>query len=553
MLKGHNADALYTSPVAGCCRAFLLSDAKLLPGWRSLPFTSTASIAPCSPADAAVLSTYSICMMLNGVSLHFRSMLRIWMMMGLVLGVATLLPAQDSIRTPQPDTASRPAVAVNLLPASEVDIPIRMDLRPIYQFANNFIDTLYTSPNYPNEWVMDGCSVRYQYRFVRGPMQFRAANNMLYVSFSGYYGLRGASRICSAIGNSPWTPSCTCGFGSEKPRRIDAGFVIQLKLMPDYKLGVLINRINPVPVDKCEVCFFGKDVTQTVVDQLKTELDASIAGFRKQLEQFSLRPYLQMVWDSLQTAYPIPGFGYLSMQPSALRISQVQLARDSMYISVGLSARPELKALPDVMRKPLPPLTDFNLRSGFRLYVAQKLPYDSLSALANQQVAGRDFSMGKGLFKKTVRIDSIKLQGGGQKLFIKVYVSKAAKGVFYMEGVPTWDGGQMKLYFDQLDYHIETRQWLLKQASYLMDGTIAQKLKENTTFEFGQRMDTLTRQLAAQMNRSLYPGVSSRGYLNKFALEKIEAGSDGLFIQGSAEGKLWLDINAQQLLQQFLK
>lgn len=464
-----------------------------------------------------------------------------------------LVHAQDVVAPPPPDTTTKNAVLINTLQQSEIDIPIRMDLRPIFQYANQFIDTLYTSPNYPNDWVMDGCSVRYQYRFVRGPMQFKAVNNVLYVSFSGYYGVRGSTRVCTGIGNSPWTPACSCGFGSEKPRRIDAGFVMQLKVLPDYRIGIVVNSINPTAVDKCEVCFFGKDITTTVANQLKAELDASINGFKKQMEQFSLKPYLNIAWDSLQAPYALPGFGYLSVQPSALRISQLQLVRDSLFVSIGLSARPELKAVPDLNKKQLPNLTDFKQRSGFRLFIAQILLYDSLSTLMNGNLAGKEFTVGKGLFRKTVRIDSVHMQGGGSKMFLKVYVSKAAKGIFFLEGIPKWDMLKQELYLDSLDYQIESKQWLVKSATYLMDGTITHKLKEYSRFNFTAKMTEMTTAIAQQMNRVVYPGIQSKGYVNRFVIEKIEAAANGLFIQGAAEGKLFLDIDAQQMLKQFLK
>lgn len=106
---------------------------------------------------------------------------------------------------------------------------------------------------------------------------------------------------------------------------------------------------------------------------------------------------------------------------------------------------------------------------------------------------------------------------------------------------------------DSLDYHIESKQWLVKSASYLLDGTITHKLKEYSRFNFTEKMTEMTTAIAEQMNRDVYPGIQSKGYVNRFVLEKIEAAANGLFIQGAAEGKLWLDIEAQQLLRQFLK
>lgn len=460
-------------------------------------------------------------------------------------------PGQQIVNPPAPDTLNRPTVIVNTQPLSDIDIPIRIGLLPIYKWANSYIDTLYTSPNYPNDWVLDGCDVRYQYRFVRGPFQFSAVNNILYVKFTGYYGVRGSTRLCTGMGNTAWTPSCSCGFGTEKSRRIDAGFAIQFRLQPDYRLGLVVNRVEPVPVDKCSVCFFGKDITKTVADELRTELDASVAEMQKQLQTFSLKPYLQSVWDTLQSPYQMSGFGYLSVQPQQLRISQAALARDSLFLSLGLTARPELKTLPEYAHRPLPNLSDFRQRSGFKIFVAEELPYDSLSQIANQQVAGQEFQVGKGLLKKTIRIDSMQLKGAATGIIVKVFASKAANGVFYLEGKPKWNSATQELWLDSLDYHIETRQWLIRTASSMFDGTITNKLKTYTRFNLQQNLKDLIAAVKDQMNRELYPGVTSKGFLSKLTVDQIKASEKGVYVAATAEGKLWIDVDAGSLITKF--
>jgi hypothetical protein len=472
-----------------------------------------------------------------------------------IIAVLFSLPllAQQDIKPAAPDTLNKPVPIINTQPASDIDIPVSIGLKPIFAWANKFVDTLYTSPNFPNTWVEEGCDTRYQYRFVRGPFQFKAYNDLLYVTFSGYYGVRGSTRLCTSIGNSVWTPSCSCGFGTEAARRIDAAFTIKFQLLPDYRLGVVVNRVEPVAVDKCTVCFFGKDITSIITGQVKTELDASVAEMQKKLQTFSLKPYMKMVWDTLQTPYRMPGFGYLSTQPQQLRISQVSLNRDSLYLSLGLTARPELKAMPENQKLPLPNLTDFRPRSGFKMFIAQQLPYDSLSAISNQRIAGQEFEVGKGLFKRKVRIDSLKLQGGLSHIIVKVFVSKGARGVFYLEGTPAWDLQKQELWLDSLDYHIETRQFLLRTASNLLDATITTKLKAYTRFNLADKISGLSKSLLAQMNRNVYPGVNSRGFIVKMSIDEMKASDKGIFIAAGAEGKLWMDIDADALLKNFLK
>ncbi|HSK12366.1 MAG TPA: DUF4403 family protein [Phnomibacter sp.] len=459
---------------------------------------------------------------------------------------------QDVI-APPPDTLNKAQVVLNTLPLSEIDIPVSMALKPIYKWANEFVDTLYTSPNYPNGWVQEECDTRYQYRFIRGPFTFRATQNTLMAMFSGKYGVRGSTRICSRIGNSVWSPTCSCGFGTEQPRRIDAGFAAQFRLQPDYRIAVTAQLTPPVPINKCEVCFFGKDITHMVAAQLKAEMELSIADMQKQLQHFTLRPYLQTVWDSLQAPYAIPGFGYLNMQPEAMRISQATLRNDSMFFSLGLSARPELRSSAGWTKKPLPDLTDLSQRGGFSLFIAQLLPYDSLSALLNEQASGKEFTAGKGLLKKTVRIDSLRLLGGGEKIFIKAYLSRAIKGVVYLEGKLVWDPNSRVLDVQEMDFELKSQQLLVRSAAWLLDGTIEKKLKEYTRFDLGERGDTLRAQLEAQMNRELVKGINSKGVIEKIDVDKLVAQPDGIFIGGSLKGKLWLTVDAGAMISAYLR
>lgn len=49
------------------------------------------------------------------------------------------------------------------LPNSEINIPIQIDLKPVYAMAEKSVDTLFTSPGYPEGWVQEACDTRYKY------------------------------------------------------------------------------------------------------------------------------------------------------------------------------------------------------------------------------------------------------------------------------------------------------------------------------------------------------------------------------------------------------
>jgi len=436
---------------------------------------------------------------------------------------------------------------------SSIDIPVAIDLKPLYVFANKFVDTLYTSPNYPNGWVEDGCETRYQYRFVRGPMQFTASNDVLYVKFTGRYTVRGSTRICTGLGKTPWTPPCSCGAGDEAPRRVDAGFVAAINIRPDFSLDIKLQSITPRPLDKCVVCAFGIDITQTVVDQVKMELDASLKETAAMMQSVSLRPYVQQLWDTLQTGYPVPGFGRIVMNPQAVRISKLQLRRDSMYLSIGLSARPELSPVARPVKKPLPALGEFAYRQGFAVHVSQVLPYDSLDAMLNKTISGQEFTVGKGFLSKKIVIDSAHLTHADSAVRIIMYASKGVQATFSMVGIPTWDTAHSRLYFDKLDYDLAFNQRLLQNISSLFDKTILKKLQQYTTIELKEKTDDLKTTLNNMLNSELYEGVRSSGAINDLILTKLSAMDSGIFLSGYCNGKMNIMLNAEPFLKLMTK
>jgi hypothetical protein len=184
-------------------------------------------------------------------------------------GCLLLLPVFTRAQT----TASN--LRIDSLPESQIDIPIQINLRPIYALAERNVDTVFTSPHYPNDWVQSDCATRYKYHFRRSPLSMSMTGNQLNLGFMGYYQITGSTRACvSGAVLSPWTPSCTCGF-DEPERRVTIGFSTVFKLQPNYVLNTRITRSEPKALDKCEVCFWGQDVTTAVLSGLKAELDAS--------------------------------------------------------------------------------------------------------------------------------------------------------------------------------------------------------------------------------------------------------------------------------------
>ena len=143
---------------------------------------------------------------------------------------------------PRKPVLSETDFKMDSLPDSEINIPIQINLRPLYTLAEKNVDTVFTSPNYPDDWIQDGCDIRYKYVFRRSPLQMRVSGTSLNLGFTGYYKIVGSTRVCvNGTVISPWTPACKCGF-DEPERRVNVSFFSSLSIQTDYKIKLGIKR-----------------------------------------------------------------------------------------------------------------------------------------------------------------------------------------------------------------------------------------------------------------------------------------------------------------------
>src|SRR5690606_5321692 len=140
-------------------------------------------------------------------------------------------------------------IRIDSLPESRINIPIQVNLRPFYALAEQNVDTVFTSENYPDGWIQPDCATRYKYHFRRSPLEISMNGTTLNLGFTGYYKIIGSTRACvSGTVISPWTPPCRCGF-DEGERRVKVSFTNTFKLHSNYILNNTIVRNEPEALD----------------------------------------------------------------------------------------------------------------------------------------------------------------------------------------------------------------------------------------------------------------------------------------------------------------
>jgi hypothetical protein len=426
------------------------------------------------------------------------------------------------------------------LPVSEIDIPITINLKPIFALAEKQVDTLFTSPNYPTGWVQADCATRYKYRFRRSPFRIAAAGTTFSLGFTGYYRITGATRACvSGTAITPWTPDCNCGF-EEGERKVNIGFASTFTLLPNHILNAKIIRTEPQALDKCTVCFWGQDITSTVIDGLKKELDASKKTMEASFGNVNIKPYMQQAWNKLNEVYAIPSIGYFTLNPKALRMEKIGAQNDMLSLTIGISATPVVTLIkPQPTQSVVPNLAPAANKDGFNINLEAALQYDSLSKVINGYMAGQRFEMSEGLVKKHVIVKECKVYSDLQdKVIIEVDFEGSHKGTVYFTGRPAYNQDSGRIEMQDFQYDLKTKSFLLKTAKWLFDKRIMSEIQKYTSIDMKGYYDTASKTMNDWLNREWTKGIRGSGSVQNLKLTGVKALSEHLLIRSNCVGKL---------------
>ena len=429
------------------------------------------------------------------------------------------------------------------LPESELSIPIQVNMKPLYQLAEKNVGIVFTSPNWPEDWVSIDCANRYKYQFRRGPLQISAAGNSMNLGFTGFYKIIGSTRVC--LGNtvvSPWTPACRCGF-DEGERRVNVGFVNTVNVLSDYKINLNIIRQEPVPLDKCTVCVFGVDITNQVMKGLKSELDLAKKTIEDSFGVVDLKPQVQQLWNKLNVSYDLYGLGWLKINPQKIRLTRMFAHNDSLNIFLGMTAKPVISFEKSADLMTLVPNIDNSFsKPGFNIFLDAVLNYDSLSTILNAQLKDKEFNLAKG---KNIIVKDCRIYGtGNEKLIIKMSFTGSNSGVAYFTGKPFYDEKKKMIEVRDIDFDVKTKNLFLKSADWLFNKRITNEIARVSKFDLSTYVDTARTLINRQLNTEWIKGVKNTGNINDLKIVGFYPLTEQFIIRSNASGELMIKVDA---------
>jgi hypothetical protein len=429
-----------------------------------------------------------------------------------------------------------------VLPQSEIDIPIQIYAPPVLQKAESAINDEFTSEAWPN-YVQSGCDFRYKFRFVRSGMTVSCVNNIIGVQFAGNYQVAGSRCICSM--GKPVTPwiSGSCGFGKEPMRKVNLNIKSQLQFLPAYHIHTSTRLAQMVAYDKCQVSLMATDVTAQIIDSIKSSLNSFCAALDSTIAGLSLGNLIQLARERSFRKTDLGKYGYFQLNPQALRIGELNYAKDSFSISAGVSCKPEISSdsSSSGVLPPLPPLKPGTNRNEVSIYLNMAYNYPFLSKILTDTLLNKVFEF-KG---KTIVVKKVDLAGiGNQQVELKVNFAGSNKVSVTLRGRPVLDTARQTLTIQDLSYSLESQDLAIKIAKTLFKNKIRKTLKGSSYLDIGALIRSNLSELNKQTSRKMNENISLVGNADQVKILGLLATKDKFLMQGWLHGQFTLIIRS---------
>ena len=230
---------------------------------------------------------------------------------------------------------------------------------------------------------------------------------------------------------------------------------------------------------------------------------------------------------------------WLRVVPVELYTTEAKFQQDKIAFEMGLKCTIETL----VGQKPV---ANFD-RSKIVLKPVAKMPdhisanivavstYADASKIMTKNFAGQEF----GSDSKKVKVQNVEIWQKGGKMIIALDLLGSLNGKIYLAGIPQYNDQTKEIFFDKLDYAIDTKSRLTRTANWLLSGYILKKMQESCRYSIKPNLEEGKANLLQYMkNYSPMPGVFVNGNVDDIQFQKIQLTNKAIIAFVKITGKV---------------
>jgi hypothetical protein len=145
--------------------------------------------------------------------------------------------------------------------------------------------------------------------------------------------------------------------------------------------------------------------------------------------------------------------------------------------------------------------------------------YQDASKIISSNFSGKEFASGK----RKVQIQNVTIWHKNGKMIIALEVSGSLNGKIYLSGFPEYNEQTKEIYFDKLEYVLDTKNRLIKTANWMAQSYFFKKIEANCRYSIKPNLDEGKQNILKYLkNYSPITGVYINGTIEDITFEKIQ-------------------------------
>ena len=273
---------------------------------------------------------------------------------------------------------------------------------------------------------------------------------------------------------------------------------------------------------------FGKNVPVTylmtpAIKIFKSKIEKSIdAAIEKSMD---FKPNVLAALEKICTPFQMSEAyqSWFRIVPIEIYSTNAKLKNDTFLMEMGMKCtmetlignKPESKF--DATKITLKPVA--KIPNQITANIAAVSTYTEASKIMTKNFAGQEFGSGN----KKVKVQKVDIWHQKGKMVIALEVLGTVNGTIYLTGFPQYNEQTKEVFFDKLDYALDTKNKLMRTANWLAQGLVLRKIQESCRYSIVPNLEEGKQNMMAYLkNYSPMPGVFVNGKIDNVQFQKIQ-------------------------------
>ncbi len=235
---------------------------------------------------------------------------------------------------------------------------------------------------------------------------------------------------------------------------------------------------------------------------------------------------------------------WLRIVPVEIYSTNAKLKKDSYVLEMGMKCnmetivgkQPESKF--NASKIILKPVT--KIPNQISANIAAISSYVDASKIMTKNFAGQEFGSGS----KKVTVKNVAIWHKEGKMIIALDVLGSINGTLYLNGIPQYNAQTKEIYFDKLDYVLDTKSKLMRTANWLAQGYVLRKMEESCRYSIQPNLEEGKKSMASYLkNYSPMPGVFVNGKMEDIQFDKIQLTNQAIIAFIKINGTVNVSVN----------